>query len=63
MRIHTYVMENKEPAYSCFTVYSEMSRRLNSTTLLTLSALRVTDGSFQPVPSVTIVLFVVTALP
>ena len=30
---------------------------------VTLSALRGTDGSFQPVPSVTIVLFVVTALP
>ena len=30
---------------------------------LTLSMLRGTDGSFQPVPSMTIVLFVVTALP
>ena len=32
-------------------------------TPLTLSTPRGTDGSFQPVPSMTIVLFVVTALP
>ena len=32
-------------------------------TLLTLSMLRGTDGSFQPAPNMTIVLFVVTALP
>ena len=31
--------------------------------LLTLSTLRGTDSSFQPVPSMTIVLFIVTALP
>ena len=31
--------------------------------ILTLSAHRGTDGSFQPAPSVTIVLFLVTALP
>ena len=30
---------------------------------LTLSAPRGTDGSFQPVPSMTIVLFIVNALP
>ena len=30
---------------------------------LTLIVLRGTDGSFQPVPSMTIVLFVVTTLP
>ena len=30
---------------------------------LTLSMPRGTDGSFQPVPSMTIVLFIVTALP
>ena len=31
--------------------------------LLTPCALRGTDGSFQPVPSMTIVLFIVTVLP
>ena len=34
-----------------------------SSATLTLSVLRGTDSSFQPVPSMTIVLFIVTALP
>ena len=38
-------------------------RRKHSRPTLTLSMLRGTDSSFQLVPSMTIVLFIVTALP